>query len=75
MNDHALSNVVREALLQLEADGHIVIVSTTIGPIVDAIVNKVADVFPRTDLSIVLPAQHRLEFYQTAPSTGWQPVF
>jgi len=52
MNDHALSNVVREALLQLEADGHIVIVSTTIGPILDAIANKVADVVPRTDLSL-----------------------
>lgn len=52
MDDPLLRNAVREALLQLETDGHIVIVSTTLGPVVDAVANKVADVVPNTELSL-----------------------
>ncbi|MFK0275017.1 hypothetical protein ACIQUG_15135 [Ensifer sp. NPDC090286] len=52
MDDPVLRNAVREALLQLETDGHIVIVSTTLGPIVEAVANKVADVVPNTELSL-----------------------
>lgn len=52
MDDPVLRNAVREALLQLENDGHIVIVSTTLGSLVDAVANKVADVVPNTELSL-----------------------
>jgi len=52
MDDPVLRNAVREALLQLETDGHIVIVSTTLGSLVDAVANKVADVVPNTELSL-----------------------
>lgn len=42
MDDADLRNAVREALLQLETDGHIVIASTTPRSLVNAIANKVA---------------------------------
>ncbi|QSZ60062.1 hypothetical protein [Rhizobium sp. ZX09] len=52
MGDTDLRNAVREALLQLETDGHIVIVSTTPGSLVNAIANKVAEVVPHAELSL-----------------------
>ncbi|NVD41745.1 hypothetical protein HT585_23015 [Ensifer sp. HO-A22] len=51
MDDPVLRNALREALLQLETDGHIVIVSTTLGSMVHAVANKIADVVPHTELS------------------------
>lgn len=52
MDDADLRNAVREALLQLETDGHIVIASTTPRSLVNAIANKVAEVVRHTDLSL-----------------------
>ncbi len=52
MDDADLRSAVREAFLQLETDGHIVIVSTTPGSLVNAIANKVAEVVPHTELSL-----------------------
>lgn len=52
MDDADLRNAVRVALLQLEADGHIVIVSTPPRSLVNAIANKVAEVVPHTELSL-----------------------
>lgn len=44
MDNADLRNAVCEALLQLETEGHIVIVSTIPVPLLNAIANKVAEV-------------------------------
>lgn len=74
MDDPLLRNAVREALLQLETDGHIVIVSTTLGPVVDAVANKVADVVPNTELSLRELYATRQLIYQAIQDNRFFPA-